>query len=83
MKQELPGRSLNFNAYADSRSPFRYEMLRYPPKFPSNRSTSTPFCLNAATYVAQVEDDRLAEVATDGRYLSQPVQPTSKVAFVL
>jgi hypothetical protein len=38
--------------------------------------TSTLFAAwNAATYVAQIEDDRLAEVVTDGRYL----EPTRAV----
>jgi hypothetical protein len=78
-KQELgpSGRDLNFNAYADSRSLFRYEMHTLPSEI-SEQSIGTSTLLaawNAATYVAQVEDDRLAEVVSDGRYL----EPTREV----
>ena len=78
-KQKLgpAGRSLNFNAYADSRSLFRYEMHTLPTEISEQSiGTSTLFAAwNAATYVAQIEDDRLAEVVTDGRYL----EPTRAV----
>jgi hypothetical protein len=71
------GRELNFNAYADSRSLFRYEMHTLPTEISEQSiGTSTLFAAwNAATYVAQVEDDRLADVVTDGRYL----EPTREV----
>jgi hypothetical protein len=73
VKHELgpAGRDLNFNAYADNRSLFRYEMHTLPSEI-SDQSigTSTLFAAwNAAIYVAQVEDDRLGEVVADGRYL--------------
>jgi hypothetical protein len=73
-KQELgtTGRDLNFNASADSRALFRYEMHTLPSEISqaSSIGTSTLFAAwNAAIYVAQVEDDRLAEVVADGRYL--------------
>jgi hypothetical protein len=72
-KQELGpvGRDLNFNAYADNRSLFRYEMHTLPSEISdASIGTSTLFAAwNAAIYVAQVEDDRLAEVVADGRYL--------------
>jgi hypothetical protein len=78
-KQELgpAGRDLNFTAYADSRSLFRYEMHTLPSEISEQSiGTSTLFAAwNAATYVAQVEDDRLAEVVIDGRYL----EPTREV----
>jgi hypothetical protein len=78
-KQELgpAGRDLNFTAYADNRSLFRYEMHTLPSEISEQSiGTSTLFAAwNAATYVAQVEDDRLAEVVTDGRYL----EPTREV----
>jgi hypothetical protein len=78
-KQELgsAGRDLNFNAYADSRSLFRYDMHTLPTEISEQSiGTSTLFAAwNAATYVAQVEDDRLAAVVTDGRYL----EPTREV----
>ena len=78
-KQELgpAGRDLNFNAYADSRSLFRYEMHTLPTEISEQSiGTSTLFAAwNAATYVAQIEDDRLAAVVADGRYF----EPTREV----
>jgi hypothetical protein len=73
-KQELgpAARDYNFNASADSRALFRYEMHTLPSEISqaSSIGTSTLFAAwNAAIYVAQVEDDRLAEVVADGRYL--------------
>jgi hypothetical protein len=71
-KQELgpAGRDLNFNAYADNRALFRYDMHTLPSEISESIGTSTLFAAwNAAIYVAQVEDDRLAEVTADGRYL--------------
>jgi hypothetical protein len=64
------GRDLNFNAYADNRALFRYVMHTLPSEISESIGTSTLFAAwNAAIYVAQVEDDRLAEVVADGRYL--------------
>ena len=63
VKQELgpAGRDLNFNAYADNRSLFRYVMHTLPSEISELIGTSTLFAAwNAAIYVAQVEDDRLA-----------------------
>jgi hypothetical protein len=71
-KQELgpSGRDLNFNAYADNRALFRYDMHTLPSEISESIGTSTLFAAwNAAIYVAQVEDDRLAEVTADRRYL--------------
>jgi hypothetical protein len=72
VKHELgsAGRALNFNAYADSRSLFRYDMHTLPSEISESIGTSTLFAAwNAAIYVAQVEDDRLASVVADGGYL--------------
>jgi hypothetical protein len=72
VKQELgqAGRDLNFNAYADNRSLFRYDMQTLPSEITSSIGTSTLFAAwNAAIYVAQIEDDRLADVVKDARYL--------------
>jgi hypothetical protein len=72
VKQELgpAGRDLNFNAYADNRSLFRYDMHTLPSEVSNSIGTSTLFAAwNAAIYVAQVEDDRLESVVADGRYL--------------
>ena len=65
VKHELgpAGRELNFNAYADNRSLFKYVMHTLPSEISESIGTSTLFAAwNAAIYVAQVEDDRLAEV---------------------
>jgi hypothetical protein len=69
VKHELgpAGRDLNFNAYADNRSLFRYDMHTLPSEISgaSSIGTSTLFAAwNAAIYVAQVEDHRVAEAAT-------------------
>ncbi|MBX6329036.1 MAG: hypothetical protein IRY89_10710 [Pseudolabrys sp.] len=72
VKHELgvAGRDLNFNAYADQRSLFRYDMYTLPSEISSSIGTSTLFAAwNAAIYVAQVEDDRLASVQNDPRYI--------------
>ena len=72
VKNELgpAGRDLNFNAYADNRSLFRYEMHTLPSEVAESIGTSTAFAAwNAAIYVAQVEDGRLDSVVSDGRYL--------------
>src|SRR5689334_8011107 len=70
VKQELgpAGRDLNFNAYADNRALFRYVMHTLPSEISDSIGTSTLFAAwNAAIYVAQVEDDRLADVGN--RYI--------------
>jgi hypothetical protein len=72
LKQELgtAGRELNFNASADSRALFRYDMHTLPSEVEGSIGTSTVWAAwNAAVYVAQVEDERLALVANDSRYL--------------
>ena len=64
------GRDLNFNAYADNRSLFKYVMHTLPTEISESIGTSTLFAAwNAAIYVAQVEDDRLGDVVADGRYI--------------
>ena len=65
VKQELgaAGRDLNFNAYADYRALFRYVMHTLPSEISESIGTSTLFAAwNAAIYVAQVEDDQLADI---------------------
>jgi SAM-dependent methyltransferase len=72
VKHELgaAGRDLNFNAYADNRSLFRYVMHTLPSEISESIGTSTLFAAwNAAIYVAQVEDDRLGAAVADGRYI--------------
>jgi hypothetical protein len=66
-------RYYNFNSYSDARSLFRYDMHTLPGEIDSDNQsigTSTLFAAwNNATYVAQVEDDRLAEAMSGGAYL--------------
>lgn len=72
VKQELgaSARDLNFNAYSDQRSLFRYVMHTLPSEVSSSIGTSTLLAAwNAAVYVAQVEDDRLSDVNSDRRYI--------------
>ena len=72
VKAELgaDARHLNFNAYADARSVFRYKMHTLPSEVSGSIGTSTLFAAwNAAIYVAQIEDQRLSEAVKDERYL--------------
>jgi hypothetical protein len=72
VKNELgpAGRELNFNVYADNRALFRYDMHTLPSEISDSIGTSTLFAAwNAAIYVAQVEDDRLAAIHGEPRYL--------------
>ncbi len=75
LKQELgrAHRDLNYNSYADKRAIFRYDMHTLPTEVGAmGRSIGTSTLLaawNAATYVAQIEDDRLENVMSDSAYL--------------
>jgi SAM-dependent methyltransferase len=72
VKTELgsSGRDLNFSAYADQRSLFRYDMQTLPSEISDTIGTSTLFAAwNAAIYVAQIEDQRLSEAISSGAYL--------------
>jgi hypothetical protein len=63
-------RHYNFNAYADARAIFRYDMHTLPSEISSAIGTSTLFAAwNAAIYVAQIDDSRLSEAVRDTRYL--------------
>ncbi len=71
-KSELgrDSRRYNFNSYADARALFRYDMHTLPTEISASIGTSTLFAAwNAAIYVAQIDDARLAEVLRDSRYL--------------
>jgi hypothetical protein len=60
----------NFNAYADARAVFRYEMHTLPTEVSSSIGTSTLFAAwNAAVYVAQIDDERLGKVIGERKYL--------------
>ncbi|MBI5719331.1 MAG: hypothetical protein HZC37_16810 [Burkholderiales bacterium] len=67
-------RQFNFNAYADNRAIFRYDMHTLPGEVSSAAAsaigTSTLFAAwNAAVYVAQIDDERLAQVLGRPQYL--------------
>jgi hypothetical protein len=63
-------RHFNFNAYADSRAVFRYDMHTLPTEIAESIGTSTLFAAwNAAVYVAQIDDERLAQALGERRYL--------------
>jgi SAM-dependent methyltransferase len=71
-KSELgnAARRLNFGAYSDARSLFRYDMHTLPSEISDTIGTSTLFAAwNAAVYVAQIEDQRLSEVIGRDTYL--------------
>ena len=64
------GRDLNFSAYADARSLFRYNMHTLPNEISETIGTSTLLAAwNAAIYVAQIEDQRLSEAIGSGAWL--------------
>jgi hypothetical protein len=63
-------RHFNFNSYADQRAVFRYHMHTLPTEIADSVGTSTLLAAwNAAVYVAQIDDERLAEVVATRRYL--------------
>ena len=63
-------RHYNLNAYADSRAVFRYDMYTLPTEITESIGTSTIFAAwNAAVYVAQIDDERLAEAIVSRQYL--------------
>jgi predicted Rdx family selenoprotein len=81
VKQELgpPGRELNFNVYADNRALFRYDMHTLPSEVSGSIGTSTVWAAwNAAVYVAQVEDERLAQAANDTLYIEATTEVLHK-----
>jgi len=63
-------RHYNFNAYSDARAVFRYDMHTLPTEIAESIGTSTLFAAwNAAVYVAQIDDERLAQVVGERKYL--------------
>lgn len=74
------GRDLNFNAYADARSLFRYDMHTLPTEIGgSSIGTSTLLAAwNAAIYVAQIDDARVEAAIGDRGYLDATREVLSK-----
>ena len=67
-------RSLNFNAYSDERSVFKYDMYVLPNELEDGadggvRTSTLLGAWNAATYVSQIEDQRLAAAMANDLYL--------------
>ncbi|HXZ51408.1 MAG TPA: hypothetical protein VEH51_05345, partial [Burkholderiales bacterium] len=63
-------RHYNFNSYSDGRAVFRYDMNTLPTEIADSIGTSTLFAAwNAAVYVAQIDDERLAGALGERRYL--------------
>ncbi|MGA8051993.1 MAG: hypothetical protein WCA09_17570 [Burkholderiales bacterium] len=63
-------RHYNFNAYSDARAVFRYDMHTLPTEISESIGTSTLFAAwNAAVYVAQIDDERLAGALGERGYL--------------
>jgi hypothetical protein len=80
LREELgrDARNFNFVSGSDAKSVFRYEMHTLPSEVQQSIGTSTLFAAwNAASYVAQIEDERIEAAMREGdqRYL----QGTAKV----
>ena len=70
-------RDFNFVSGSDAKSIFRYEMHTLPSEVQQSIGTSTLFAAwNAASYVAQIEDERIENAMREG---DQYLQGTSKV----
>ena len=77
---------LRFLSYPDSRAQFRYDLRLPLSELESNISTSTLLAAwNAATYVAQIDDERLTPAMSRGDYIdvtSQVLQKYQGLWFV-
>ena len=70
---------LRYLTYPDSRAQFWYELQLPPDEVADNIGTSTLLAAwNAATYVAQIEDERLRPAMSRGRYLDVTSQVIKK-----
>jgi hypothetical protein len=70
-------KDFNFVSGSDAKSIFRYEMHTLPSEVQQSIGTSTLFAAwNAASYVAQIEDERIENAMRDG---DQYLQGTAKV----
>ena len=79
LREELgrEARDFNFVSGSDAKSIFRYEMHTLPSEVQQSIGTSTLFAAwNAASYVAQIEDERIENAMRDG---DQYLQGTAKV----
>ena len=70
---------LRYLTYPDSRAQFHYELRLPPSELETNISTSTVLAAwNAATYVAQIEDERLRPAMSRGDYIEVTSQVLKK-----
>jgi hypothetical protein len=72
LKKELghEASNFNFNASTDDKAIFRYHMHTLPDEIAESIGTSTLFAAwNAATYVGQIEDQRLEKALNSSDYL--------------
>lgn len=79
LREELgrEARDFNFVSGSDAKSIFRYEMHTLPSEVQQSIGTSTLFAAwNAASYVAQIEDDRIENAMHQG---DQYLKSTAKV----
>ena len=68
LKDSLP--DLEYISGTDAESGFRYHLQYQPEDGSSNIGTSTLLAAwNAATYVAQIEEERIIEALSDEQYL--------------
>lgn len=66
----VSARGFQFHASADARAVFRYDLNILPGELAGDIGTSTLLAAwNAAIYAAQIEDDLLADIVRDGRYI--------------
>lgn len=77
---------LRYLSYPDSRAQFRYDLRLPPSELETTISTSTVLAAwNAATYVAQIDDERLRPAMSQGDYIdvtSQVLQKYQGLWFV-
>ena len=70
---------LRYLSYPDSRAQFHYEMRLPPSELETSISTSALLAAwNAATYVAQIEDERLRPAMSQGDYIDVTSQVLKK-----
>ena len=71
--------NFNFKALPDEKAIFQYQMHTLPDEIAESIGTSTLFAAwNAATYVAQIEDQRLEEALASHKYLEATARTLQK-----
>ncbi|MCH8249444.1 MAG: hypothetical protein IH913_07550 [Proteobacteria bacterium] len=81
LKTQLGHEASNFNlkAMPDEKAIFQYQMHTLPDEIAESIGTSTLFAAwNAATYVAQIEDQRLEEALASHKYLEATARTLQK-----